>query len=96
MVTCQSSELGWKVTVELPADFLSLGRGLSLVPFIVTSQLSNLSLSQSYEGLDDIFIGDGLGLHITHTGSMPFSPFTLTNVLCVPSIHQNLTLVSKF
>ena len=26
MVTCQSSELGWKVTVELPADFLSLGR----------------------------------------------------------------------
>ena len=27
MVTCQSSELGWEVTVELPTDFLSLGRG---------------------------------------------------------------------
>ena len=27
MVTCQSSELGWEVTVELPADFLLLGRG---------------------------------------------------------------------
>ena len=27
MVTSQSSELGWEVTVELPADFLSLGRG---------------------------------------------------------------------
>ena len=27
MVTCQSSEFGWEVTVELPADFLSLGRG---------------------------------------------------------------------
>ena len=27
MVTCQPSELGWEVTVELPADFLSLGRG---------------------------------------------------------------------
>ena len=27
MVTCQSSELGWEVTVELPADFLSLERG---------------------------------------------------------------------
>ena len=27
MVTCQSSKLGWEVTVELPADFLSLGRG---------------------------------------------------------------------
>ena len=27
MVTCQSSELDWEVTVELPADFLSLGMG---------------------------------------------------------------------
>ena len=27
MVTCQSSELGWEVTVKLPADFLSIGRG---------------------------------------------------------------------
>ena len=27
MVTCQSSELDWEVIVELPADFLSLGRG---------------------------------------------------------------------
>ena len=27
MLTCQSSELGWEVTVELPEDFLSLGRG---------------------------------------------------------------------
>ena len=27
MVSCQSSELGWEVTVELPADILSLGRG---------------------------------------------------------------------
>ena len=27
MVTCQSSKLGWEVTVELSTDFLSLGRG---------------------------------------------------------------------
>ena len=27
MVTCQLSELGWEVTVELPADFMSLERG---------------------------------------------------------------------
>ena len=27
MVTCQSSELDWEVTVELSIDFLSLGRG---------------------------------------------------------------------
>ena len=27
MLTCQSSKLGWEVTVELPTDFLSLGWG---------------------------------------------------------------------
>ena len=27
MVTCQSSELGWEVTVELSADFPSQGKG---------------------------------------------------------------------
>ena len=26
MITCQLSKLGWEVTVELPAYFLSLGR----------------------------------------------------------------------
>ena len=31
MVTCQPSELGWEVTVELPADFRSLGRGVCQV-----------------------------------------------------------------
>ena len=36
MVTCQSSELGWEVTVELPADFLSLGRGSVMLGHIDT------------------------------------------------------------
>ena len=27
MVTCQSSELGWEVTVKLPTDSLSIGKG---------------------------------------------------------------------
>lgn len=53
----------------------------------VTSQLSNLSFSQNYEGLDGVVIGDGLGLTITHHGSTSLnSRFSLTNVLCVPSI----------
>ena len=38
MVTCQSSELDWEVTVELPADFLSLGRG-SVSPHAYEMQL---------------------------------------------------------
>lgn len=63
----------------------------------VTSQLSNLALHQPYEGPDDIQIGDGSGLSITHTGSTFISPsFSLSNVLCVPSINQNLISVAKF
>lgn len=55
----------------------------------VTSNMSNLSLHQPYEGPDDIQIGDGSGLKITHTGSVYFpSSFNLSNVLCVPSIKQ--------
>ena len=42
MVTCQSSELGWEVTVELPTDFLSLGRGSvsTSVTWVGTSLIS--------------------------------------------------------
>ena len=39
----------------------------------------------SYDGSDDIMIGDGSGLPITHTGStFPYTPrtFSLQNVLC--------------
>ncbi|KAE8681409.1 hypothetical protein F3Y22_tig00111330pilonHSYRG00629 [Hibiscus syriacus] len=50
----------------------------------VTSDLSNLSLHSSYQGSDDVMIGDGSTLHITHTGSttIPTSSrtFTLQNV----------------
>ncbi|RVW33979.1 Retrovirus-related Pol polyprotein from transposon RE2 [Vitis vinifera] len=35
----------------------------------VTGDLSNLSHHQPYEGPDDILLGDGSGLEITHTGS---------------------------
>ena len=46
MVTCQSSELGWEVTVELPIDFLSLGRGSVTIPSSLT-----LSKSRQISGL---------------------------------------------
>ena len=66
----------------------------------VTSNLNNLSLSQPYKGPDDIVIGDGTSLHITHVGhstlSTPSNSFTLSNVLCVPSMKQNLVSVSQF
>jgi hypothetical protein len=66
----------------------------------VTTDLNALSMPQDYAGSDDIVIGDGTGLEITHTGSTtlptPSTPFTLSNVLCVPSMQNNLISVSKF
>ncbi|KAJ0038128.1 hypothetical protein Pint_23445 [Pistacia integerrima] len=39
-------------------------------------------------------IGDGISLSITHTGSTtlssPHSTFTLSGVLCVPTMKKNL------
>ena len=44
MVTCQSSELDWEVTVELPTDFLSLGRGSVMESYKRCSFLSEIEL----------------------------------------------------
>ena len=53
----------------------------------VTSDLANLSLHKLYIGADDIVIGHGTGLPISHTGSTNLSiashTFSLSNVLCV-------------
>jgi hypothetical protein len=40
----------------------------------ITSQVSNLHLHSEYDGIDEVLIGDGLGLKITHSGSLTF-PF---------------------
>ena len=64
------------------------------------SDLSNLSLHSSYKGSDDIMIGDGSALPITHTDSttIPTSShtFTLQNILCVPSMQKNLISIYQF
>lgn len=53
----------------------------------VTQDLANLSLHQPYDGAEEIIIGDGSGLPITHTGSVSFTQtpnsLTLSNVLYV-------------
>jgi hypothetical protein len=60
----------------------------------VTADLNNLSLHAPYTGYDDVMIGDGTGLSITHTGSTSLltnnSAFQLKDVLCVPDIKTNL------
>ena len=66
----------------------------------ITSNLQNLSIHYEYGGIDDVIIGDGNGISITHADSTNLitenSNFMLGNVLCAPSIHKNLIFVSQF
>ncbi|GKV41609.1 hypothetical protein SLEP1_g49115 [Rubroshorea leprosula] len=65
----------------------------------VTTDLANLALHSEYLGPDELQIGDGIGLKITHVGdtTLPTSStsFPLRNVLCVPSASKNLISVSQ-
>ncbi|XP_010431011.1 PREDICTED: uncharacterized protein LOC104715290 [Camelina sativa] len=60
----------------------------------ISSDLANLSLHQPYIGGEEVNVGDGKGLPITHTGSThlpsPFGPLSIKDVLCVPDIKKNL------
>lgn len=62
--------------------------------------LSNLSLHTPYEGMDNMVIGDGNGLTITHFGSFSLShnnsQFYFDKVLCIPAMKKNLIFVSQF
>ena len=71
--------------------------------FHVIGEPHNIHQLGHFEGLDQIFIGNGQGLHINGSGSSSFlSPinshvcFRLNNLLHVPSITKNLLSVSKF
>jgi hypothetical protein len=85
------------MTSQAPASDWLLDSGAS---HHVTSDLSNLSLHAPYTGTDDIMIGDGTGLPITHSGfktlSTPSHTFTLDNILCAPDMKKNLISISKF
>ena len=66
----------------------------------ITPDLANLSIAHDYNGHDQLHVGNGQGLKITHTSitSLPLSSSSLSlkNVLCVPQIVKNLLLVQKF
>jgi len=66
----------------------------------ITSQVSNLHLHFEYDGTDEVLIGDGSGLKITHSGSLtlpfPKRNFQVQDTLCVPTSNQNLISVHHF
>lgn len=69
----------------------------------MTSESQNIQQLNHLKGPDQILIGNGQGLHIRSSGSSTLSyslnptiPFTLTNLLLVPSITKNLISVSQF
>lgn len=66
----------------------------------ITSDLQNLSVHYEYGGNENIMVGDGKNIPISHVGhttiSSPSSTFRLKNILCAPSIKHNLLYVSQF
>ena len=69
----------------------------------VTPEYNNLMHASPYHGADQLHIGNGQGLCISHIGCSNVIPSSssphllhLNNLLYVPSITKNLVSVSKF
>lgn len=67
----------------------------------LTNSMSNLSVSLEYLGGNQVHVGNGSGLAITHIGSSSITSssnhnFRLRNLLLVPSITRNIISVSQF
>ncbi|OIT28481.1 retrovirus-related pol polyprotein from transposon tnt 1-94, partial [Nicotiana attenuata] len=67
----------------------------------ITDNPNSLQSATHFLGNDEIIIGEGKRIPITHIGQTTFSydntkPFHLHNVFCSPRIKRNLILVAKF
>ena len=68
----------------------------------VTSDLNQLNVSRNYSGNDQLQVGSGEYLYISHTGysAIPSAFHSkclhFKNILCVPKITKNLLSISKF
>jgi len=66
----------------------------------VTPDISNMASSEPYTGTDQLHVGDGKGLTISHIAHSkihaPKRTFTLSNILHVPHIKKPLLSVQKF
>ncbi|WVZ05182.1 hypothetical protein V8G54_018528 [Vigna mungo] len=61
----------------------------------VTNDLDNLALHHAYTGPNSLFMGNDLGLNITHSGTLLLNDLSLSYTLCVPSMQQKILSVSQ-
>ncbi|WVZ13816.1 hypothetical protein V8G54_011382 [Vigna mungo] len=61
----------------------------------VTNDLDNLALHHPYMGPNSLFMGNGSGLNITHSGTLLLNDLSLSHTLCVPSMQQKILSVSQ-
>ena len=72
----------------------------------LTNNMENLQISEEFKGTDQLIIGNGEGLSITHAGFtflsqrasnslFAHSRIELKDILLVPSITKNLLSISK-
>jgi hypothetical protein len=66
----------------------------------ITSDLDRLAVRERYHGNEQVQVGNGSGLRITHIGHSSLNtadrPLALHNILHVPNITKNLLSVHKF
>lgn len=66
----------------------------------ITSDLDRLAIRERYNGGDQVQVGNGAGLNISHTGHSSIDtvdrPLVLRNILHVPAITKHLLSVHKF
>ena len=66
----------------------------------ITGDLANLSIHSGYDGTDEVILGDGSGLTVSHIGCLelhsPKRTFILCDTLCVPNLSKNLISVHHF
>ena len=60
----------------------------------MTTDLSNLLTNFEYDGTDEVVIGDGSGLPVSHIGSLSLALYNrvshLRDTLCVPTIKKKI------
>ena len=66
----------------------------------ITNDISAINSPTPYNGQDKVYIGDGQGMPIHHTGTTflttPAATFRLNNVLHVPAMKHNLLSAYQF